>query len=73
MSKLKRKFTKEQKLEIVKMSLEDNLLDREVAERFTVLLKVIYYWHKSLCNMSTLPSQAMVRCLEPNRKKDMQH
>ncbi|MBK6353144.1 MAG: transposase [Saprospiraceae bacterium] len=73
MSKLKRKFTKEQKLEIVKMSLEDNLLDREVAERFTVLLKVIYYWHKSLCNMNTLPSQAMVRCLEPNRKKDMQH
>ncbi|MBK6574038.1 MAG: transposase [Saprospiraceae bacterium] len=73
MSKLKRKFTKEQKLEIVKMSLEDNLLDREVVERFTVLLKVIYYWHKSLCNMNTLPSQAMVRCLEPNRKKDMQH
>jgi transposase len=46
MSKIRRKFTKEQKLEIVNMSLEDNQSVREVAERFAVSPNVIYNWRR---------------------------
>ena len=46
MSKLRRKFTKEQKLEIVKMSLEDNQSVIEVAERFALSPNVLYNWRR---------------------------
>ncbi|MBK7881929.1 MAG: transposase [Saprospiraceae bacterium] len=46
MSKLRRKFTKEQKLEIVIMSLEDNQSVIEVAERFALSRNVLYNWRR---------------------------
>lgn len=48
MSKIRRKFTKEQKLEIVNMSLEENQSVSEVAERFAISPNVIYTWRKQL-------------------------
>ncbi len=46
MAKIRRKFTKEQKLEIVNMSLEDNQSVNEVAERFGVSPNIIYTWRR---------------------------
>lgn len=46
MSKMRRKFTKEQKLEIVNMSLEDNQSVSEIAERFAISPNVIYTWRR---------------------------
>ncbi|MBK9717799.1 MAG: transposase [Saprospiraceae bacterium] len=43
MSKIRRKFTKEQKLEIVNMSLEDNQSVRDVAELIYVHPKNVIY------------------------------
>jgi transposase len=44
MSKIRRKYTKEQKLEIVKLSLEDGTTVKELAERFDISANVIYNW-----------------------------
>jgi transposase len=48
MSRIRRKFTKEQKLEIVNMSLEENQSVKEVAERFAISPNVIYNWRSEL-------------------------
>ena len=44
MSKIRRKYTKEQKLEIVKLSLEQGSSVHELAERFDVSANTIYNW-----------------------------
>ena len=44
MSKIRRKYTKEQKLEIVKKSLEDGVTVKELAERFDISVNMIYNW-----------------------------
>ena len=44
MSKLRRKYTKEEKLEIVKLSLEDDQTVVGLAKRFDVTANTIYNW-----------------------------
>lgn len=48
MSKIRRQFSKEQKLEIVSMSLEENQSVKEVAERFNISVQVLYNWRRQL-------------------------
>jgi len=47
MSKLRRKYTKEEKLEIVKLSLDSNEEIKELATRFDIHPGTIYNWRKS--------------------------
>lgn len=47
MSKPRKKYTKIEKLEIVKLSLEDDQSVKELAERFGVAENTIYKWRKS--------------------------
>ena len=44
MSKIRRKYSKEQKLEIVKQSLEEGVTVKSVAERFDISANIIYNW-----------------------------
>jgi len=44
MSKIRRKYSKEQKLEIVKLSHEDGASIKALAERFDISSNVIYNW-----------------------------
>ena len=44
MSKIRRKFSKEQKLEIVKQSLASGVSVQSLAERFDVSANTIYNW-----------------------------
>ena len=44
MSKIRRKFSKEQKLEIVKQSLEEGVTVKSVAERFDISDAMLYNW-----------------------------
>ena len=44
MSKFKKHFTRQQKLEIVNMSLEDDLSVEEIASRFSIHANTIYNW-----------------------------
>lgn len=44
MSKIRRKYSKEQKLEIVKLSLEEDQTVTELADRFDVSSNAIYNW-----------------------------
>jgi transposase len=44
MSKIRRKYSKEQKLEIVKLSLEEDQTVTELAERFDISANAIYNW-----------------------------
>ncbi|MFK7807092.1 MAG: transposase [Saprospiraceae bacterium] len=46
MSKPRKSYTKLEKLEIVKLSLEENENIRELAERFEVSENTIYNWRK---------------------------
>ena len=44
MSKIRRKYTKEQKLEIVKLSLEEDQSVVQLAERYDISANTIYNW-----------------------------
>ncbi|MGH1435789.1 MAG: transposase [Lewinella sp.] len=44
MSKLRKKYTKAEKLEIVKLSLSDDVQVTDLAERFGVVANTIYNW-----------------------------
>lgn len=44
MSKIRRKYSKEQKLEIVKQSLEEGVTVKSLAERFDISVNMIYNW-----------------------------
>ena len=44
MSRIRRRYTKEQKLEIVKLSLEKDTSVHELAERFDISANTIYNW-----------------------------
>lgn len=44
MSKIRRSYSKEQKLEIVKQSLEEGVSVKELAARFDISANVIYNW-----------------------------
>jgi len=44
MSKIRRKYTKEQKLEIVKQSLEEGVKVKDLADQFDISVNVIYNW-----------------------------
>jgi len=44
MTKIRRKYSKEQKLEIVKQSLEPDVTVKSLAERFDISVNVIYNW-----------------------------
>lgn len=44
MSKFKKHFTRQEKLEIINMSLEDNYSVEEIATRFSVHPNTIYRW-----------------------------
>jgi hypothetical protein len=44
MSMLRRKFSKEQKLELVKESLEESVVIEELASRYKIHAKSIYKW-----------------------------
>lgn len=44
MPKIRRKYTKEEKLEIVKLSFEDDQKVSDLAERFDVSVNTIYNW-----------------------------
>jgi len=44
MSKLRKSYTKEEKLEVVKLSLEDNETVKDLAIRFGVSENTIYNW-----------------------------
>jgi len=44
MSKIRRKYSKEQKLEIVKLSLEEDQSVTELADRFDISANAIYNW-----------------------------
>jgi len=44
MSKPKRRYSKEEKLEIVKLSLEENQTVKALAERFNISENSIYIW-----------------------------
>lgn len=44
MSKIRRKYSKEQKLEIVKLSLEDDQRISDLAERYDISSNTIYNW-----------------------------
>jgi len=44
MSKIRRKYSKEQKLEIVKKSLEESVSVKSLAESFDISVNMIYNW-----------------------------
>ena len=44
MSKPRRKYTKEEKLEVVKLSLNEDQSVKELAERFEISENTIYNW-----------------------------
>ena len=44
MSKPRKKYTKEEKLEIVKLSLDENQSVKDLAERFEISENTIYNW-----------------------------
>lgn len=44
MTKIRRKYSKEQKLEIVKQSLDPEVTVKSLAERFDISVNVIYNW-----------------------------
>lgn len=44
MTKIRRKFSKEQKLEIVKQSLDPGISIKSLAERFDISTNAIYNW-----------------------------
>jgi len=44
MTKLRRKYTKTEKLEIVKLSLEDQHTVKDLADRFDISANTIYNW-----------------------------
>ncbi len=46
MSKPRKKYTKEEKLEIVKLSLDENQAIKDLADRFEVSENTIYNWRK---------------------------
>lgn len=46
MSKLRRKFSKEEKLEIVKQSLEPKQSIKELSDRYNICPNSIYNWRK---------------------------
>jgi len=46
MSNIRRKYNKEQKLEIVKLSLNEDQSVVGLAERFNVSANTIYYWRR---------------------------
>ena len=46
MSKLRKTYTKEEKLEVVKLSLEEGQSIKDLAERFEVSQNTIYNWRK---------------------------
>lgn len=50
MSKQRRSYTKEEKLEIVKLSLETDQKIKDLADRFEVSQNAIYTWRKSFIN-----------------------
>lgn len=47
MSKPRKKYTKEEKLEIVKLSLEEDQSVKDLAVRFGVVENTIYNWRKA--------------------------
>ena len=47
MSKLRKKYTREEKLEVVKLSLEENQSVKEIASRFEVSENTIYNWRNA--------------------------
>lgn len=46
MSKLVKRYTKEEKLEIVKLSLEDDLSNQEIGERFNIHPNTLSRWRR---------------------------
>jgi transposase len=44
MSKIRRKYSKEQKLEIVKQSLEEGVTVKSLSHRFDISVNMIYNW-----------------------------
>ena len=47
MAKLKKRFSKSEKLEIVKLSLEDEVTVKSLAERYDVKVQTIYRWRST--------------------------
>jgi len=53
MSKIRRKYTKEQKLEIVKQSLEEDVCVKTLADQFDVSANTIYNWRSKYFKYDT--------------------
>jgi transposase-like protein len=48
MSKLRKRYTKEQKLEIVNQSLEEDVIIEELGKRYDIHPNSIYKWRRDL-------------------------
>jgi len=70
MSKPRKKYTKEEKLEIVKLSLEANQSVKDLAERFEVSENAIYNWRSIYLKNkdSSFPGRGNKTMTESERK-----
>ena len=70
MSKLRKSYTKEEKLKIVKLSLDENQSVKSLADRFEISVGTIYSWRsKYLKNKTTaFPGQGNKEMTESERK-----
>ena len=70
MSKLRKSYTKEEKLKIVKLSLDENQSVKNLAERFEISVGTIYSWRtKYLKNKTTaFPGKGNKEMTESERK-----
>lgn len=72
MPKVRRSYTKEEKLEIVKLSLEENESIKSLSERYGIVENTIYNWRsKYLKNKETaFPGKGNKTMTESERKID---
>ena len=70
MSKPRKKYTKEEKLEVVKLSLEDNESVKELALRFGISENTLYNWRSKYLKQkeASFPGQGNKTMTESERK-----
>ena len=70
MSKPRKKYTKEEKLEVVKLSLEDNESVKELALRFGISENTLYNWRSKYLKHkeASFPGQGNKTMTESERK-----
>ena len=70
MTKLRRKYTKDEKLEIVKLSLRDDHTIKELSERFDISSNTIYTWRSKFFkhHENAFPGHGNVAMTESERE-----